>query len=102
MYCTEKKYIITYKHGKIKHFKFSASWHHQTFARDNGFDIFSEVLETGTIVDKQIKILECKNKAHMERRINKTWLSEGYMKARELESMLMYSRKGEYILRDGD
>jgi hypothetical protein len=99
MYNSERKFIIVKQSGKLKKFKFPASGHHFNFARDLGFDFFRDVVETGTIVDKQIKIMECKVKSHMERRIHKSWLSEGYMKGRELESMLMYKVKG---LRDGD
>jgi hypothetical protein len=98
---SERKYIITRKHGKVQHFKFPGSWHHANFARDNGFDFFSEVLETGMIIDKKITILECKDKKHMAKRVCKTFLSEGYMKGRELESMLMYRRQ-EYVLPNGD
>jgi hypothetical protein len=97
----EQKYIITKKNGKVAHFKFPSSWHHLTFARDNGFDFFSEVLETGLLIDGKAVIIECRDKKHMTRRMAKTFLSEGYMKGRELESMLMYKSE-EYVLREGD
>ena len=90
---SERKYIITKKYGKMRHYKFPASWHHLNFARDNGYDFFSEVLETGIIIDGKATIIECKDKKHMARRMAKTFLSEGYMKGRELESMLMYKSK---------
>lgn len=99
---TETKYIITKKYGKIRHYKFPGSWHHFFFARDNGYDYYNEVLETGMIIDKKIVIVECKDKKHMEKRMDRTFLSEGYMKGRELESMLLYKNKSEYVLRDGD
>jgi len=96
---TEKKYIITYKYGKIKHFKFPGSWHHFNFARDNGFDYYANVLETGIILDKRCSILECKNKNHFNKRLEKTHISSGYLKGRELETMLSYKVEG---LRNGD
>jgi len=98
----ETKYIIVKKYGKVKHFTFPGCLHHQTFARDNGYDYFSEILETGMIIDKKIIIVECKDKKHMSKRMDKTFLSEGYMKGRELESMLMYRIPEEYVLRNGD
>ena len=87
---TESKYIIVKQFGKLRHIKFPSCYHHFYFARDNGFDYFRDVMETGLIVDKKITILECNNREHMKKRMEKTFLSEGYMKGRELETMLVY------------
>jgi len=99
---TESKYIIVRKYGKLKHYKFPASWHHFWYARDNGYDFYRDVVETGLIVDKKIKILECKVKEHIQKKEFLTVLSEQTMKAREVESRYMYKSKGVYELKDGD
>jgi hypothetical protein len=94
---SEKKYIITYKGGKIKHFIFPASQFHEFFARDNGFNYFSQVIESGLLIEGRAFILTCKNKGHAARREYRQSLPAASIKAREVQSLYAYK-----IERNGD
>jgi hypothetical protein len=101
----ENKYIITYKHGQIKRFKFPISYSHYYFARDNGYDYYNDVIETGLLIDGHISVLECRNKEHLSKaRLKSVDLNEYHnlRLAREAESRYIYNRLTPYILRDGD
>lgn len=97
----ELKYIITKKNGQVKHFKFTSYYHHETFARDNGFDYFSQVIETGLLIEGNCVIVTCLDKRHLERREAKQLnrLASNYLKAREVESLYSYRYAG---LKEGD
>ena len=86
----EKKYIITFKGGKIRHFIFPYSWHHEFFARDNGFDYFSQVIESGLLIEGRAFIITCKDKGHAERRAWRQDLPEASYKARQAASLYAY------------
>jgi len=89
----EKKYIIAKVDGHYKHLRFPTSMYHDTFARDNGFDVFSQVVETGMLVDGKIHILTCKDERHRERRDYTTRLPDNVYKARAAQTMYMYKIK---------
>jgi hypothetical protein len=97
----ELKYIITRKGGQTRHFKFPSCYHHETFSRDNGYDYFSQVIESGLIIEGNCVIVTCKDKIHLERRERKqlNTLGNNYLKAREIESLYSYRYVG---LREGD
>jgi hypothetical protein len=85
----EIKYIIAKKYGKIRHFK--SNWlSHDTIARDNGIDVYSQVIETGLLVSGRVIILECKDQRHRQKRINKTSIDKQLLRVRELESLYSY------------
>lgn len=94
----ETKFIIARKYGRFYHKK--SSWlSHDTIARDNGFDSFNQVIETGLLIDGRVIILECKNVEHRQRRIDKTSIDKQLLRAREIESLYSYKYAG---LREGD
>lgn len=105
----ELKYIIVKtKLGQLKHFK--SEWcHHSTIARDKGFNS-CDIVEAGLFLDKQLYIVECSNQKHLEKhrqqyignRLNfyHDLRLKSFLKGRELESQLYYSKKS--ILPNGD
>jgi hypothetical protein len=93
----EKKYIIAKVNGHMRHLSFPSCMYHDTFARDNGIDTFSQVVETGMLVDGLPVIITCKDKSHLERRDYKQHMAEKTFKARAVQTMYMYE-----IQRDGD
>ena len=94
----ETKFIIARKYGRLYHRK--STWlSHDTIARDNGFDSYSQVLETGLLIDGRVIILECKSQEHRQKRIDKTSIDKQLLRAREVESLYSY-RYAE--LREGD
>ena len=94
----EIKFIIARKYGRFYHRK--SDWlSHDTIARDNGFDSFNEVIETGLLIDRQVVILECKNREHLKKRMDRTSIDRASLRAREVESLSMYRYAG---LREGD
>jgi hypothetical protein len=94
----EIKYIIAKKYGKLCHRK--STWlSHDTIARDNGFDSYSQVIETGLLICGRVIILECKDINHRQKRINKTSIDKQLLRAREVESLYSYRYAG---LREGD
>jgi len=92
---TEKKYIIAKVQGHMRHFRFPTCMYHDTFARDNGIDVFSQVVETGMLVDGKVHILTCKDRKHQERRAYMERLPEQTYKARVVQTMYMYGIKRE-------
>jgi hypothetical protein len=105
----EIKFIILRdKTGHLRHFK--SDWlHHYTLARDNGFNS-EDILEAGIILDNHLFILECQLLKHLDRRRNKFILGNDYqdirltqwLKGRELESQLYYSKARIGVLPEGD
>lgn len=93
----EKKYIITYKSGRVKHFTFPSSYMHEFFARDNGYDYCTQVIESGVLIEGKPFIITCKNKAHAQRRDYMQRLSAQTLKAREVQTRYTYG-----IQREGD
>jgi hypothetical protein len=69
--------------------------YHDTFSRDNGFDVFSQVVETGMLIDGKIHILTCKDRQHQERRNWETRLPDNIYKARVVQSRYLYKIKLE-------
>jgi len=106
----EIKYIIVKnKNGQLRHLK--SDWlHHFTIARDNGY-LECDIIECVIFLDKKNFILECSDKKHLERRLNRyigIRLNEYqenklelWLKGRELESQLFY-KKQKIGIRDGD
>ena len=100
----EQKYIITYKNGKLRHFK--SDWlHHQTIARDNGYSE-REIIEAGVLLDGKPFIFDCVERRHKERRrdrligdraVDLSFNVRSYLKARQVESLYFYG-----IVREGD
>ena len=93
----DKKFIIAFKNGKIKHFIFPLSLFHDTFARDNGIDLFSQALEYGIIIEgKYFNMEYCRNKLHKEKK-DFNLLPKHLLRARELQTIKAYG-----IQREGD
>jgi len=86
IYKTEKKYIIT----RLRHFIFPKSLYHEFFARDNGFDYQSQVIESGILIEGKAFIITCKNKNHLQRREYLQSLPIQALKARQAESLYNY------------
>jgi hypothetical protein len=85
----EIKYIIARKFGRLYHRK--STWlSHDTIARDNGFDSYSQVIETGLLICGRVIILECRDVRHRQKRIDRTSIDKAYLKAREVESLYSY------------
>jgi len=71
--------------------------HHDNFARDNGFDPWAHVIETGLLIEGRPVIETCKNKAHQQRReFRQSYTAQG-LKARQVQSLYAYG-----IARQGD
>jgi len=105
---TETKFIIARKYGKIKRLKCPTSYSHFYFARDNGIDYDTQVLETGFLIDGQILIETCRDKEHLSRHDIKRknniidlnyYNNKRVLRAREVESLYQYKYAG---LREGD
>jgi hypothetical protein len=106
----EIKYIIVRDkiNNKIRHFK--SEWlHHYTIGRDNGYDS-NEILEAGIVLEGTLFILECKILEHL-RRIAGKYIGNSlyqdirlaqWLKGRELESSLYYTKKPIGVLGEGD
>jgi len=90
IYKTEKKYIITYKNNRLRHFIFPKSLYHEFFARDNGYDYQTQVIESGILIEGKAFIITCKNKNHLQRREYLQSLPLQALKARQSESLYKY------------
>lgn len=93
----EKKYIIANVHGKVKHLVFPSCLYHDTFARDNGIDTHSQVIETGLLIEGKSFIVTCKDRQHAQRREYRQSLPSASLKAREAQTRYAYG-----IERQGD
>lgn len=89
-YKTEKKYIITYKNNVLRHFIFPKSLFHEFFARDNGYDYQTQVIESGLLIDGKAFIITCKNQNHIQRREYLQSLPIQTLKARQAETFYKY------------
>jgi hypothetical protein len=108
----EIKYIIIKNKlsGKLRHF-WSDCLHHETIARDNGYNS-QDIIEAGLFLDRRCYILECQDYKHIERRKNyyignclniyQDLRLASWLKGRELESQLYYSKKAITELKPGD
>lgn len=106
----EIKYIIVKDktRGFLRHYK-SDYLHHQTIARDNGYNE-SNIIEAGLFLDKHLFILECINQSHIlkhKRNYIGNCLNEyqdlrltNWLRGRELESQVYY--KIPAYLKEGD
>ena len=105
----ELKFIILKdKQGKLRHYT-SDFLHHSTIARDNGYNE-QDIIEAGLFLDSQLYILESQNQNHLIKQANKYIGNrlnfyqdkrlKSFLKGRELESQLYYSK--EPILKEGD
>jgi len=109
----ELKYIIT---KDLKHFK-SNTLHHWELARARGYNP-QDIIEAGIFIDSQLFILEGTNQAHLlkhktiylgnvlnDKEAENTALNKlavNWLKGRELESQLYYSKRPLGILKEGD
>jgi hypothetical protein len=102
---SEIKYIIVKDNsGHLRHYT-SDYLHHETIARDNGFDSRA-VIECGMFLAGQLYILECISQEHLQRRAGNYIGNrlneyhdirlENWLKARTLEAGLYYSKKPIY------
>lgn len=108
----EVKYIIVRDKitNRLHHFKSEVS-HHYTIARENGYES-SDILECGLFLDNTMYILECILLEHLKKQENRYignrlnfYQDErlvNWLKARDLESSLYYSKKPVGILPVGD
>jgi len=113
----ETKFIIIKDNqNRLKHFK-SDYLHHCTIARDKGYSE-SDIVESGLFLDGALFILECINQRHLVKKrehyignkLNdyQDLRLQSFLKGRELESQLYYSKKPIYIdvenktLKEGD
>ena len=87
---SEKKYIIAKKYGKLIHLVFPYSLYHDTHARDNGLDVFNDVIETGQLIDGRAFIITCKDRAHAQRREYRQHLPAQSLQARTCQSIYLY------------
>ena len=108
----EVKYIIVRDkiNNRLRHFK--SDWlHHYSIAKDNGYSS-SDILEAGLLLEGRLYILEGIYLKHIEKRAEKfignrlnfyqdLRLTE-WLRGRELESSLYYSKKPAGILPEGD
>jgi len=107
---TETKFIIT---KDLRHFK-SDYLHHSQIARARGYTP-DDILETGVIIDTKIFILETEPehlRKHLDRYIGNVLYSlnpncfdiklKEWLRGRELESQLYYSKRPLGILKEGD
>jgi len=107
----EKKFIIVKdKTGKLR--KFTSDYkHHYTIARDNGYER-NDIIESGLFLDKTLYILESENEKHLLKhkdnyignRLNdyQDIRLINWLKSRELESSLYYSKQAIKTLPEGD
>ena len=91
LYKTEKKYIITYKNNRLRHFIFPKSLYHEFYARDNGYDYQTQVIESGLLIEGKPFIITCKNQIHIQRREYLQSLPIQSLKARQTESFYKYN-----------
>ena len=108
-----KKFFIAYKNGRLCHRVFSASWMHEQAARDNGFDYFGQVIETGFLIgcnsDKtaanslKIALEVCKRPEHLRhrQRVDLNALTALRL-SREAQTRYAYAKYEPYILKAGD
>jgi hypothetical protein len=105
----EIKYIIIRdKAGRLHHFK-SDYLHHYTLARDKGFNS-SDIIEAGLFLEGHLYILESIYLEHLKKRAEhyignnlngyQDIRLQSFLKGRELESFLYYSK--DPIKREGD
>jgi hypothetical protein len=89
------KFIIATKSGQLRHFK--SDWeNHDNIARHNNVDPYSQVIETGLIVDSNVLILECSQAEHkLKHFYNKVMFDPGILRARQTESVYSYKVKSE-------
>lgn len=115
----DKKFIIIKtKIGKLNHFT-SDTMHHSQLARAKGYKP-EDIVESGVIIENKKFIFECENKEHILKHKNEYIgnvlnnqelndkiargmynLAVNYLKTRELESQLYYSKQA-VGLPDGD
>lgn len=106
----EIKYIIVKDkvRGFLRHYK--SDWlHHETIARDKGYNS-SDIIEAGLFLEGRLYILEGISQEHLKKRAEhyignrlnfyQDLRLQSFLKGRELESNLYYSK--EPILREGD
>jgi hypothetical protein len=118
MLSREIKYIIVRDKNSNRLHHFKSDWlHHYTIARDNGYDS-DKILEAGLFLEGHKYILECLYLEHLKRRENfyignrlnfyQDLRLQAFLRGRELESELYYSKKPIYqeaenkILSGGD
>ncbi len=106
MLSREIKYIIVRdkNSNRLHHFK-SDYLHHYTIARDNGYDS-PDILEAGLFLEGHLYILESVYLKHLEKKENfyignrlnfyQDLRLQAFLKGRELESGLYYSKKPLY------
>jgi len=84
-----KKFIIVKQFGKLKKIKGYNS--HEAIAYDNGFNYFSDVIETGILDNGNVFILECRDKKHFAKReYNKGLFDPSILRARATETLYNY------------
>jgi len=100
------KFIIMKNGQKFK----SDTMHHYQLARVKGFEP-EDIIESGVILENKIFILDCLNKSHLNKKANNyvgNRIACGdevlidWLRNRELESQLYYSKQSISILKDGD
>lgn len=108
----EIKYIIVKDKITGRARRYCSEWlHHDTIARDNGYNS-SDIIEAGIFLDRRCYILECRDLKHIERRKNRyignclnlyqDMRLANWLRGRELESFLYYSKKAIKTLPEGD
>ena len=91
-----KKFIILKINGHYKHIKGYNS--HEAIVFDNGYNYFSDVIETGIIDNGNIFFIECRDKKHLARReYNKGLFDPSILRARATETLYNYG-----YIRQGD
>lgn len=107
----EVKYIIVKdKNNRLRHFK-SDYLHHRQLAESKGFFGLDCIIEQGLFLDNELYILECYNQKHLLKKSSRyignrlTVYQDirlaSFLKGRELESQLYYSKKS-IGLKNGD
>jgi uncharacterized protein YegP (UPF0339 family) len=108
--CEVKYIIVKDKAGHLRHYK-SEYDHHETIARNNGYNS-SDIIEAGLFLEGYLYILEGISQEHLKRRAEhyignrlnfyQDLRLEAWLKGRELETQLYYSKKPIGILKEGD
>lgn len=105
----EIKYVIIKDRNKLRHIK--SNWqHHYTMARDRGYSE-KDIVECGMFLDNQMFILDCVDEKHLLKH-RRAYVGNAlndyqdmklvsWLKGRELETNLYYSKK-VIGLREGD
>lgn len=93
-----KKFIIVKKNGKLKKIKGYET--HENIAFDNGYNYFSDVIETGIIDNGNIFFVECRDKKHLaKRQYQKELFDPCLIRARATETFYRYN---VYTIKEGD